>query len=78
MDKKNLMTQPHDSGNRITGQNLPTEMVELSDRDLQQIAGAPSRVDVNAIEPIVRGAKKNNFPIYDLQPRKLGQYTSLT
>jgi bacteriocin-like protein len=63
MNKKNLMTQPKDSSNRITGQTLPTEMVELSDKDLQQIAGGPSRVDVNALEPIVRRAKKNNIPI---------------
>jgi bacteriocin-like protein len=63
MNKKNLTTQPNDSSNRITGQDLPTEMVELTDKDLQQIAGGPSRVDVNAIEPIVRGAKKNNIPI---------------
>ena len=63
MNKKNLTTQPKDSSNRITEQDLPTEMVELTDRELQQIAGGPSRVDVNALKPIVRRAKNNNIPI---------------
>jgi hypothetical protein len=55
MNKKTLMTQANDSVNRIT------ELVELSDGELQQIVGGPSRVDVNALEPIVGGAKRGLF-----------------
>ena len=39
MDKKNLEFQTAQPVNCLTKQDLPTEMVELSDQDLQEIIG---------------------------------------
>jgi|GEM_PF-3628835 len=39
MENQNLKAQTAESGNCLTRQNLPTEMVELSEKDLQQIIG---------------------------------------
>jgi bacteriocin-like protein len=40
MNKKKLLFQATQPANCITIQNLPTQFVELSDKDLQQIVGA--------------------------------------
>ena len=39
MDKKNLLSRTTRPSKRITIQDLPTQLVELSQKDLQQIAG---------------------------------------
>jgi bacteriocin leader peptide (microcyclamide/patellamide family) len=40
MHKKNLIPQTTQPTNRLTIQELPTQFIELSDKDLQQIVGA--------------------------------------
>jgi bacteriocin-like protein len=40
MHKKNLTPQATQAANRITIQDVATQFVELSDKDLQQIVGA--------------------------------------
>jgi hypothetical protein len=40
MHKKNLISHAAQPANLITIQDLPTQLVELSDKDLQQIVGA--------------------------------------
>jgi bacteriocin-type signal sequence len=39
MQKKNLIPQATQPDKRITIQDVPTQFVELSDKDLQQIIG---------------------------------------
>jgi hypothetical protein len=49
MDKKNLMTQANDSSNHLTVQNLPVELVELSEEVLLEVRGGG--IDVNIKPP---------------------------
>jgi bacteriocin-like protein len=48
MDNKNLQVQMPETVNCLTRQDLATEMVELSDKDLQHVVGGRQLEDAGA------------------------------
>jgi bacteriocin-like protein len=55
MDKTNLLSQSTEPRKRITILDLPSQLVELSDQDLQQIVGgiaSINQVDPDEIPPL--------------------------
>jgi bacteriocin-like protein len=61
MDNKNLGHQATRPGKRITIEYLPAQLVELSEKDLQQIVGGVAFGGTGEWED------KRHMPIYDLQ-----------
>jgi hypothetical protein len=61
MDNKNLGPQATRPGKRITIEDLPAQLIELSEKDLQQIVGGVAFGGIGEWED------KRHIPIYDLQ-----------
>jgi hypothetical protein len=61
MGNKNLEPQAKRPGKRITIQDLPAQLVEMSGKDLQQIVGGVAFGGIGSLED------RRHIPIYGLQ-----------
>lgn len=74
MHKKNLINQSNNSANRLTIQDMPAELIELSDEALSQVWGGikpadpymrslsgKSDMDTQEVSPIKKWLEENFF-----------------